>query len=138
MRDIRETLLSTGYFLDNEYLEKYCVTVERHTRTRCIRGVTNKHHIIPKALFNLLGEEIDNSLVNLVNLPYREHALAHYYLCLCTRDEMKYASEMALICLISRKKMGASDRCLITSMPRYKEIYQDYIGKKTTQYRLYK
>lgn len=138
MRDIRGTLLSTGYFVDNEYLSKYCTTVERHTRTKCIRGITNKHHIMPKALFNLLHTEVDNGLANLVNLPYREHALAHYYLCLCTKDEMKYASEMALICLISRKKLSESDRYLITNLPMYKEIYQDYLNKKTTKYRLYK
>lgn len=138
MRDIKGTLMETGYFIDNEYLQKYCTIVERHSNTRLTRGVTNKHHIMPKALFNLLHREVDNSLVNLVNLPYREHALAHYYLCLCTKDEMKYASEMALICLISRKKLRESDRCLITSLPLYKEIYRDYIHKKTTKYRLYK
>ena len=137
MLDLKSSLLSTGYFIDNEYLEKYCTLVERYKRQPIIRGVTNKHHIKPKALFKLLKLSVDDSLLNLVNLPYRTHLLAHYYLCLCTSDPLKYANQLALMCLISRKKLKTSDRLLITNLPLYKDIYEDYKVKKHNNFVLY-
>ena len=105
MKDLKAKLLSCKGFVNNIYLEKYCSLVERHTITGVQRRQTNAHHIIPKAWFKLNKLPIDNSECNLVNLPYREHALAHYYLCLCTLDQLQYANELAFICLISRKKL---------------------------------
>ena len=101
MKELKKTLLSKRGFLDNEFLEKYCSLVERNMNTGVRHRITNAHHIIPKAWFKLNHHEVDNSQQNLVNLVYREHALAHYYLCLCTEKELQYANELAFICLIS-------------------------------------
>lgn len=138
MKDLKETLLSKKGFVHNQYLDKYCSLIERNTLTGTHRKLTNAHHIIPKAWFKLNNVPINNDEINLVNLPYREHALAHYYLCLCTTNELQYANELAFICLISRKKLNYSDKHLITHLPLYKNIYESYIKRKQNGYKLYK
>jgi hypothetical protein len=137
MKDLKAKLLSCKGFVNNIYLEKYCSLVERHTTTGVQRRQTNAHHIIPKAWFKLNKLPIDNSECNLVNLPYREHALAHYYLCLCTLDQLQYANELAFICLISRKKLNFSDKHLITHLPLYNNIVESYKYRQKTNYKLY-
>ena len=130
MMNVKETLLSLNGFVDNEYLEHYCSLVERNTRTPQRGGLTNKHHIIPKSWFKLNNKEIDNTMSNLVNLVYREHVLAHYYLCLCTTGELLFANELALVCLCSRKKLNVVDKQLVTKLPLYNNIYEDCKQKK--------
>lgn len=137
MFNVYETLRHMNYFIDNEYLVKYCQLVERNKRTP-IRHNTNKHHIVPKSWFKLNNEPINNELTNFVNLPYREHTLAHYYLCLCTLDPFKYANELALICLESRKKLSYVDKQLLHNLPLYNNIYEDYQLKQKLNYKLYK
>ena len=138
MRDVYGTLRQLNMFIDNEYLQKYAQLVERHTRTGVRARVTNAHHIVPKAWFKLNKVCVDNSLINLVNLPYREHVLAHYYLCLCTEDPLKYANQIALLCLQSRKNLNNVDKALIQSLPLYNNIYEDCQSKLKSNYRLYK
>ena len=46
MRDIYSTLKDTKYFIDNEFLLKYCQLIERNTRTQTVRHSTHKHHIM--------------------------------------------------------------------------------------------
>ena len=137
MKNLKSTLLSHNGFVNNIYLEKYCSLIERHTITGVQRKITNSHHIIPKAWFKLNKKPTDNSECNLVNLPYREHALAHYYLCLCTIDQLQYANELAFICLISRKKLNFSDKHLITHLPLYNNIVESYKYKQKINYKLY-
>lgn len=138
MHNVKETLLSKEGFILNEYLDLYCFLIERNTRTPQRNRITNKHHIIPKAWFKLNNKEIDNSISNLVNLVYRDHVLAHYYLCLCTSNELQYANELALFCLTSRKKLNSVDKELIHKLPLYNNIYEDYRTKKARSYKLYK
>ena len=135
---LKNKLKELNFFIDNEYLEKYCRLIEQNTTRNSLPGRTNRHHIIPKSWFKLNNLEVDNSRTNLVTLDYRSHVLAHYYLCLCTTDQLKFANELALVCLISRKKkLNYSDKQLITSLPLYNYIYEDYIKNKTNGYKLY-
>lgn len=138
MYDVKNTLLSKDGFVDNEYLDLYCRLVERNVRTSQRNRVTNKHHIIPKAWFKLNGTEVDNTISNLVNLVYRDHVLAHYYLCLCTINELQFANELALICLTTRKKLNIVDKQLITMLPLYNNIYESYKQHRKDNYQLYK
>lgn len=137
MRNIKETLLGCTGFVDNEYLSLYCRLIEQNGRTPVQPRVTNKHHIIPKAWFKLNNYMIDNSLSNLVNLRYREHVLAHYYLCLCTTGKLQYANELALICLVSRKKLNTVDKHLVQSLPLYNNIYEHYKYNQEIKCKLY-
>ena len=137
MCDVYSTLKSLKFFIDNEFLLKYSQLIERNMRTPQRARQTHKHHILPKSWFKLTNEEINNCLNNLVNLPIREHVLAHYYLCLCTEDPFKYANQLALSCLQSKTKISAFDKQLLHNLPLYNNIYEDYVKKLHNNYKLY-
>ena len=133
----KEFLLEHSGFIDNEYLDQYLLLIQRNIRTKQKPRITNKHHIIPKSWFKINHKEIDNSLRNLVNLDYRNHVLAHYYLCLCTENNLQYANELAFFCLFTRKKLNIVDKQLINNLPLYNNIYENYKFRKNQNYQLY-
>lgn len=138
MLNIKESLLKSSGFVDNEFLDLYVRLVERNTRTYRRNGLTNKHHILPKSWFNINNKTVDNSTSNLVNLVYRDHVLAHYYLCLCTVGKLQYANELAFFCLLSRNnKLTSCDKLLMSSLPLYNTIYESYKQKKHIHYNSY-
>ena len=137
MRNVYETLRQLDYFIDNEYLEMYSQLIERNTRTPLRHGLTHKHHILPKSWFKLTNNIINNDLNNLVNLPKREHVLAHYYLCLCTSDPFRYANQLALMCLQTNKTLNYVEKQLLCGLPMYNNIYEDFIQKRQSNYKLY-
>lgn len=137
MYKVHDTLASCKHFIDNEYLEKYCQLIEHNRRTKLIPKHTHKHHILPKSWFKLNNQEINNFLNNLVNLSCTDHFLAHYYLCLCTEDPFRYANELALICLESKKFVSESELLMLHNLPMYNTIYEDYQSKVNTKYKLY-
>lgn len=130
--DLETRLSSCTGFITNEYLTKYCQIIERNKR-RHRTGSTNAHHIIPKFWFKMMRQSVDNTLSNLVNLEYREHVLAHYYLCLCTTDKLQFANELALICLSTRKKLNPSEKQLVQQLPLYNNIYENYLDHKRSK-----
>lgn len=136
--DILYKLKTLEYFVDNEYLLKYAQLVG----TRRIAGnrhtLTNKHHIVPRSWYKLMCKEVDNSRANLITLTYREHVMAHYYLCLCTRDNLKYANELALVGLVNRKCLSDIDRQLVKNLPLYNNIYESYVKHRKSNYQLYR
>ena len=137
MVDLYNTLKSYVYFIDNEYLLKYCQLIERNRRTEIRTRKTHKHHIVPKSWFKLTINDINNELNNLVNLTLRDHFLAHYYLCLCTEDPFKYANELALSCLLAANSKNLVDIELLYRLPLYNNIYEDYMKKVKSNYKLY-
>lgn len=137
MCDVYTKLSQLKYFVPNDYLEKYSRLVELHTRTGVRGKQTHKHHIVPRCWFKLTDNEVDNTLSNLVNLPCREHLLAHYYLCLCTQDPFKYANELALSCLESNRRMNVVDKALLHKLPMYNILYEDLANKRKLNYKLY-
>lgn len=137
MRDVKKTLLSKYGFIDNEFIDKYSRLIERNRRTIRTPRITNCHHILPKSWFKLNHLPVDNTQCNLVNLSYRDHVLAHYYLCLCTHSALQYANELALICLTSRKKLNIVDKQLVTKLPLYNNIYESYKQHKSLNFQLY-
>ena len=137
MLDVKSTLLNCNYFVDNEYLDKYCTLIERNKLTKQLNRITNSHHIIPKSWFKLNHQPVDDSLKNRVNLRYRDHVMAHYYLCLCTTDSLQYANELGFFCLLTRKKLNAVDKQLVTHLPLYNYIYENYKKRKQSHYSLY-
>lgn len=141
-QQLREKLMSTGYFIDNEYLEKYLELVcedEADTSRGCER-----HHILPQSYFRELKQDIDNSPENLVQLRYREHCLAHWYLYQCTRDFLKKNNAYALQFMVGQDKKWNSlteeellelldirSRVAIP-LPEEEEAIRDYLTTHTT------
>ena len=133
---LKNRLCNLDDFLDNEYLIKYCQLIERNRHTKNVKG-TNKHHIIPKSWFKLNSQAVDNSINNLVTLTYRDHVLAHYFLCLCTTGKLQYANQLALMCLTNRKKLNIVEKQLIARLPLYNNIYEQCKERQHNCYKLY-
>ena len=137
MRDVYETLRCCKYFIDNEFLKKYCQIIERHSSRQPKYYMIHKYHIIPRSWFKLCKLAVDDSIANLVRLPTREHFLAHYYLCLCTEDPFKYCNQLALICLLSSKEINSVDKQLLQRLPMYNNIYEELTLKQKSNYQIY-
>lgn len=80
---LKEKLLTLNIFDNNEYLDKYCELIESNRDTKREKFKTQRHHIIPVCYYKYSKLQINNSNDNLVNLTYKDHALAHYYLAMC-------------------------------------------------------
>jgi hypothetical protein len=97
MQKIKEQLLATGAFLDNEAFSNYCQLIVSNRDTKSVKGKTQKHHILPRAWFKLHNKPIDNSKDNLVNLLVVDHVKAHLYLLKATSSEdLRNASAAAV------------------------------------------
>ena len=71
----------------NEYTQKYYNLIQTNKYRKPEKYKTQKHHIIPKAYYKYIGEPVDNSSDNLVNLLYYDHVLAHYYLMKAAKED---------------------------------------------------
>ena len=92
---LKEKLLKTGYFIDNEYLDDYINLVVTPPNTNSL-DYTEIHHILQKQYFKIINKPVDNSLENKVNLLYRDHCKAHYLLYFCTVGKLKIANARAV------------------------------------------
>ena len=81
---LKEDLLNLCMVVDNEWLSKYVDLINSNIETKRIKCVTQRHHVIPKYYFKLNNIKVDNSVENIVNLTYKDHILAHYYLARCS------------------------------------------------------
>ena len=96
MNNLKEKLLGLGMFEDNEFLDLYCSLIEQNIGNVKIKNETERHHIIPRRVFKILNlpykASSKNSIVNknnIIHLSYKNHLLAHYYLCFCAKNEYK-------------------------------------------------
>jgi len=80
----KNVLLNTGFFKNNNFLEKYLKIFEEPLEDT---DKLESHNILPQAYFKISGKEIDNSSVR--TITYRNHYLAHYYLLNCTIGLLK-------------------------------------------------
>ncbi len=127
---IKEKLLSFDQFEDNNYLDLYCNIIKANNSTTKEKYKTQKHHIIPRCYFKYNSLDIDNSENNLVNLLYKDHILAHYYLCLCCCDSiLSYKLFAGLSHLIYNKNVKLDDLAseINLNLDKYQELYETYI-----------
>ena len=96
---LQEKLTSLNFILDNEYLHEYIKLLVSNIETKYSPGKTQRHHIIPRWYYTNHDLPVDNSSDNLINLYFKDHILAHYYLSLCTEGKFKYAMQKAFLML---------------------------------------
>lgn len=120
-------LIKTGYFIDNEYLDRYVKLLFENVHTSYQRNKTNEHHIITVSYFKHRNIEVDNTEDNKVTLLFKDHVLAHYYLYLCTlNEEDKYSNACALNQLTGlSKRRGISFNIDDLSLPDLQKIYEE-------------
>lgn len=124
MNTLRLKLVKTGVVEDNEYLHKYVSLVSSKKVDSVKRHKTQVHHIIPRAYFNHLGIEIDESENNRVILLYKDHLLAHYYLSLCAKGWFKHYAQAAVVCMVDFNLQVAFD--IMDELEEYQHIYEQF------------
>lgn len=105
--ELKEILLTLDYFTDNEFLDSYCDLIVSNLETVSEKFITQSHHVIPCKYFNLkYGYKRTTNRKDMkkfdkdnyrVNLKYKDHILAHYYLCLCTEGDLKKSMCNAIV-----------------------------------------
>lgn len=129
MINLKQNLLSLGFFVDNKYLDFYCTLIQENLTTPETKGLTEKHHIIQRKIYTILNKDINNDVSNLVNLTHFDHCKAHYYLCLCTKGKLKYSNEYAFIKMVKIetrfKDFNFEEFC--KNADKYNEIYNSFV-----------
>lgn len=126
-------LLNTNYFIDNEYLDKYCQLVTDNKATSKIKYQTQTHHILPRCYFKLLDLPVDHSHSNLVEFQHYDHALAHYYLCFCTTGELKYKLRCAFMFLVNSNRVPKETKEALGLIEEYAKLLLE-ISKEMSQH----
>ena len=129
--NLKEKLLNLGLVKDNQYLDRYIELIEKNKETKKEKFKTNKHHIIPRYYYKYNNFELDNSKENFVNLLYKDHILAHYYLSLCSSNGyFKYSNINALSYIQTKYKINTND--LIDNLDNYQDLYSYLIQYKAS------
>jgi len=121
-----EKLKSIELFDENEYFYKYVNLIEENLHTTPERFKTEKHHIIPLCYYKLMFNCKDRKEAEIfskqdyneiIHLSYRNHLLAHVYLCLCAKPQtkLKYALSYAVRNVTSKLKNKAKIHDIIKS-----------------------
>ena len=100
LKTLKDKLLKTNVFQKNKYFDLYCNLILDNFKTTKQKGVTQKHHIIPKYYYIYNKLSINNTVDNVVNLKYSDHVLAHKYLLYCTSDYLYKAMGSAFFFII--------------------------------------
>lgn len=124
MKNLKEKLLSTKVIFDNRYLDLYIDLINKNKFTEKQKNKTQLHHIIPRCYFEMNGENVDDSENNLVNLLYKDHLLAHYYLSLCSVGKFHYDMEYAMI-MVRHTCKNSIDDDFIDSLNMYQKLYEE-------------
>ena len=104
---LKEKLISTNCVHDDEYLNLYVDLMYDNLGNKRIKFETEKHHIIPKSYFKQIGvtdRDVIDSCDNLVNLSYKNHILAHYYLYKCASDDVFKSNNLISVVNMTHEK----------------------------------
>lgn len=126
--NIKEKLIEIGFAIDNEYLQKYCELIDSNKDREKVKHSTHCHHIIPRYYFEHNRISIDNTSDNLVNLLFKDHILAHYYLANCCNEEYKKSQEEALFFLCRQRSI---DSQFLEDLDSVQKLYADLSIRKS-------
>lgn len=121
--ELKSKLLSTGIFVDNEWLDKYVDLIITNQDTVEAKFKTQCHHVIPSCYYRNRNLLVDSSANNLVNLLLHDHLIAHCYLVLCSMDKRFKANMFYAICFISGQKVE-DDRKVVELIQADLSVYQ--------------
>lgn len=130
--ELKQKLINTNYFVDNEYLDRYLnllfdpeIDPKRYSE---------KHHAIPVALYKLNNEgcgrrkaeklakaDADNFEVLLL---YKDHCLAHYLLYFCTSGKLRANMQCVVSRLVSMIDTLSSKASITGKLPSEAELEQ--------------
>lgn len=123
VQDIKNKLIAAGCVNDNYYLDLYCKLITENLKTLKIKNKTQQHHILPRYYYKSKNMIVDDSRNNLVNLAFRDHILAHYYLAECSSEEFRYKNTYAII-RMSKSYKGILE--ILDHLDDAEKLYFDY------------
>lgn len=134
----KNLLLQLNIFEDNDYLDLYVDLINSNINREHEVYRTQRHHIIPRCYYKINNLEVDNTKTNIVNLLYKDHILAHYYLVKASKNtEFKYKMIIALNYIVGNSKQcNYNDfdlNTFILNLPDYQEIYSQAIKHHALQ-----
>lgn len=125
--DLKSKLISTGYFIDNDYLDKYLNLIIKNKDTLKAFGYET-HHILQRKYFKIINADVDETESNKVNLLYKDHILAHYYLSLCTTNDLKISNiQCFLMMTFYKNKLTDDEKDIYRSLDEYQTLYEKWI-----------
>ena len=137
LNSLKNFLLATNYFIDNEYLTAYLTLITSPTIDQ--QKHCEKHHAIPVVVYRyyngvsavearrLADSDPQNCLVTLL---YKDHVLVHYLLYFCTVGKIKQAMAKAVVCMVGNLDIEALDLSNFSYLPtKFDKLQQliDYI-----------
>lgn len=135
MNNLKEQLLGINLVINNEYLDKYIELINNNLKTPKQTYKTQIHHIIPRYYFKCCNLKIDDTKQNLVNLFFKDHILAHYYLTKCSStDYYKYSNLLALQYMLNGE-LNFSQDILLDIQNEYEKT-RNYIREKNPMFNL--
>ena len=130
---LKEQLLQTGCVIDNEYLQLYEELINANLQTKPEKFKTQQHHSIPCACYDSREVANKDSQNLKVHLLFKDHILAHYYLCLCAKEstfryKMIAAVEFALgkSKNITNQDIAASMKDWLLNNEAFQTAYEEY------------
>lgn len=118
MNNICLDLLRYDMCIDNEYFSKYRYLVSQKSNIP-EHLIYENHHIIPRAVYAILGIPTNNNPDNLIALTIKDHVLAHYYLSLCSKNSKFKFSNITCIALICNRSYSDINEEWINSNLEY-------------------
>lgn len=133
MENLKQILLDTGFVDDSDALRDYCQLIEENRNREVEKFITQKHHILPRAYFDLIEQPVNNKKENLVNLKYQDHILAHYYLALaCKHTALRYKMISAINPILASCDKYCPElteverlQILVSTLPHYQQLYEE-------------
>ena len=124
IENLRLYLISLDVVIDNEYLTKYCNLIISNINQTSVPSKTQRHHIVPKYVYQHFGIAVDDSESNIVNLYYKDHLLAHYYLAMCSSTAEYIGNNvLAIRYVLNGKKLTDIDEVDI-DFDKYQQLYE--------------
>ena len=142
--ELKKLLLETELLEDNKYLDDYCELCLNNLMTKKQAYKTNSHHVIPVAFYRIKYNKSDRKQAEdiankdeknfRVNLLFRDHLLAHYYLAMSATTNRAIASMTSAIEFLSgHTKLALHDLNLSEDeLTAYQVRYEKALREKIT------
>ena len=126
-------LLSTNLFQNNEYFKAYKDIIVNDMQPEGVQGC-QIHHIIPRCVFKFLKLETDESTQNKVQLLYKDHLRAHYYLYwACTNSKLKHSLASAFSLIYTNRDF--SEDIELLDLTEIQKLYEEFITTRSVEYK---
>lgn len=146
MLKLKENLLATGFFLDNNYLDEYVELILNNLNTVKSIGVTQEHHIIPifcysiensqprkyssesnKRRRELLKVANADPINKRIQLSYADHVKAHMLMTKCGKSYSFTLSNANACILMLNLVHVALDHNIVTDLESDSNIQKAYV-----------